>query len=62
MSEIERLMELKRNGLLDQIQNNPEDLTWLADSIRGFKLTTSTPIETMLYVHELQQLLGMGNE
>lgn len=57
MSEIERLMELKRNGLLDQIHNNPEDLAWLAESIRSFKLTTSTPIETMLYVHELQQLL-----
>ena len=57
MSEIERLMELKRNGLLDQIHNNPEDLTWLAESVKNYKLTTSTPIETMLYVHELQQLL-----
>lgn len=57
MGEIERLMELKRDGLLDQIRNNPDDLTWLAESIRNYKLTTSTPIETMLYVHELQQLL-----
>jgi len=57
MSEIERLMELKRDGLLDQIRNNPDDLAWLAESVRNYKLTTSTPIETMLYVHELQQLL-----
>ena len=57
MKEIERLMELKRNGLKEQIRNHPEDMTWLVESIKSYQLTTSTPIETMLYMHELQQLL-----
>ena len=57
MGEIEKLMELKRNGLIEQVRKHPEDMTWLVESIKGYQLSTSTPIDAMLYLHDLQQIL-----
>ena len=50
-------MELRRNGLIEQIRKHPEDMTWLVESLRRYQLTTSTPVDTMVYVNDLQHIL-----